>query len=359
MALRIPFRRLVPACAAGFATLLLLCSAALAQSVEGVLRAQGSGHPVAGALVSLESAAGAESGAALSDSAGQYRVAAPVAGTYRLRVQRVGHPDVLSGWMTLAHGGHLEHPLALPDGAVVSLEALRVEAGPRCEGSPRDGRALERAWEEARKALRMTARAAEDPGVEFEFTTFARELAADGRRTLRDSTARGRAVGRAPFASIPADSLARVGYVQFRADVGQLLFHGPDAGVLLSEAFLASHCFRLREGRRGMLGLAFEPVPGARGVDVQGTLWLDRASAELRNVEFSYTGLRSADRGRMGGRLDFARLPSGLWIVRKWSLRWPLSRAELDARTRMLHVGPTYGIREVGGEVTEVRRVPR
>lgn len=358
--LRIPLRN-ISRVAAALVACGLLAGPAAAQAVSGSVRSEGTGRPVVGALVTLEHLAGGEAGVTLSDTAGAYRVAVPAAGTYRLRVARVGHPDVLSPPLVLGAAGTLSYSMDLPETALLTLEGLRVEASPRCGRTQQGGPGLERVWAAARTALRLTARTTADSLLGFEYTTYVRELDAGGRRILRDSTSRGRSTGGIPFSSLPADSLARAGYVQLRPETRELVFHGPDAEVLLSGTFLDTHCFRLRGGRRGMAGLAFEPTGEGRGVDVRGTLWLDAATAELRHLEFSYAGLPQGAAGELGGRLEFARTLSGAWIVRRWSLRWPLAPTEFDVETGILRVGRIYGVREVGGEVTQVtpaRRTP-
>ena len=75
----------------------------------------------------------------------------------------------------------------------------------------------------------------------------------------------------------------------------------------------------------GWVGLEFVPLDGREEPDVRGVLWLDRATAELRYVEYTYTGL--GFRGPvdwLGGRIDFRRVPSGTWIIPFWTVRAPL-----------------------------------
>ena len=339
------------------ALLLVLPRALSAQTVEGRLSSRGSGASVRGALVSLLDTGGGEAGSALSDTAGRYRLVARGAGTYRLRVERIGVATVTSPPFALGAGEVLAMPLVLPDQAL-SLQGLRVEARARCQVRPQGGRELARAWDEARKALRFTARTAADSLVAFEFVTWERELSSDGKRTRRDTSWVREAVGAVPFGSMPADSLVRGRFVQVHEDSAYVLFRGPDAATLLSDAFLDTHCFRLRRGggeRAGMIGLEFKPVPGTRGADVQGTLWLDERSSELRHLEFRYTGLSAASPDRMGGRADFFRLPTGAWMVRNWYLRWPIADMRYDGPRRILTIGRIRGLRESGGTVTAVR----
>ncbi|HEV2749214.1 MAG TPA: carboxypeptidase-like regulatory domain-containing protein [Gemmatimonadales bacterium] len=113
------------------------------------------------------------------------------------------------------------------------------------------------------------------------------------------------------------------------------------------------HCFGIKGPTvldSGLIGLSFEPVPGHTLRDVAGVLWLDRQTAELRSLEYRYTNLASwVPRDRAGGRLEFERLPTGAWIVRRWWIRSPVPRITLPDRAYSL-----YGFKEHGGEVVDV-----
>jgi len=67
------------------------------------------------------------------------------------------------------------------------------------------------------------------------------------------------------------------------------IYDGIDARVFLSDPFLDTHCFRIRPSRDadGTVGLAFEPVESREVSDVEGVLWLDEQTAELRVLEFT------------------------------------------------------------------------
>jgi hypothetical protein len=97
-------------------------------------------------------------------------------------------------------------------------------------------------------------------------------------------------------------------------------------------------------------------------VDVEGVLWLDRSTAELRRLEFAYRNLPDAEyqlcdshpfivitpemleeqpvfkqpapycmtlkdgqsnRLGLGGSADFVRLPTGQWLIARWELLTP------------------------------------
>jgi len=139
-------------------------------------------------------------------------------------------------------------------------------------------------------------------------------------------------------------------------------FNAPDADVLLSEAFVRDHCFRLarpsRE-RRDLAGIAFAPAPGRRLSDITGTLWLDARTFELRLVEFRYANVgEMPDDTDLGGEVHFAKLPNGAWVVRKWFIRLPQgSRTStpvtVSGATPNVFVRRAgYVLREEGGHVT-------
>jgi hypothetical protein len=74
----------------------------------------------------------------------------------------------------------------------------------------------------------------------------------------------------------------------------------------------------------GAVGLGFEPVKDRQVPEIKGTLWVDRASAELRALEYEYVNVPSTVRAPgLGGRSEFARLAGGGWIIRDWYIRMP------------------------------------
>jgi hypothetical protein len=92
-------------------------------------------------------------------------------------------------------------------------------------------------------------------------------------------------------------------------------------------------------------------------------LWLDRASAELRSLEYHYRDVpHDVPTERLGGRVEFDRLPDGTWIVRRWWIRMPIVETRRD-RFRKPDGGAVQerersvltGLKEEGGEVVEVR----
>jgi hypothetical protein len=188
-------------------------------------------------------------------------------------------------------------------------------------------------WEEVRKALAAAAWTSERGMYRFAWTRFERELAADGRRVLRQRPPVVRSeLGPQPFVSIPPEVLAREGFV--RVAVDSITYAAPDAGVLLSDAFLDTHCFTLDQRAQGgeqLIGLRFEPIPGRRLPDIEGVLWLGRQTLRLRSVEYRYVNLPwMLDRHNAGGEVYFRGLPNGTWIVNEWTIRMLRLRESRD-----------------------------
>lgn len=307
--------------------LLLAAAPASAQSVRGVVVEAGSGEAVEGALVSLvDASSGAETSSTLTGTDGAYVLRATAAGEYRLRVERIGYETWVSGPFRLGLGESVTRRLSIPVRAV-SLAELEVAVESRCAPRPGAGPALARAWEEARKALELTRYTEERSGVGFELRRYERDLDPETGRVRREESRALEKRSWRSFVSAPAEELSEEGWVR-RLEAGGWRYYAPDAEVLLSETFAEDHCFSLVPGsgeEEGLVGLRFEPVEGRRVPEVAGTLWLDAGSAELRRLEYRYTGLeRPLEAFEAGGRVELARLPTGHWFVRRWHIAMPI-----------------------------------
>lgn len=302
---------------------------AAAQTVQGRVVEAGTGVPVQGAIVVLLDAGGGRAAATLSDAAGAYRVTGRAAGTYRLRVERVGYTATTSAPVVLAAGETVQRELLADVRRVVLDSVVATGSARRCAGELLNGAQAATLWDEARKAVQSSRLAAEGGNYRFVTETREREVSLSGGQLLNESSQRHTSIG-LPFRLLTADELVHGAYMTMSR--GVVTMYGVDAQAILSNTFLQHHCFGMRSGgpdRPGLVGLEFVPLEGRVQPDIHGVLWIDRASAELRYVEYGYTGLHF--RGpveRLTGRLAFQRLDNGLWVTESWELVIPLLQKE-------------------------------
>jgi len=342
----------------------LFAGAAAAQTVEGSFVDPASGEPIAGARAVLRNAEGREAAAAMTRVDGTFALRAPGAGRYTLQVERIGYALTRSDPFQLDAGETVRRRVAA-NAQRIALAGIVVQGRARC--TPRAGSGPETAtvWEEARKAL-GSARESNEHAYRYSVRRFWRKLDPAGS-ILQDSVAPSDISTGSPFVAVPLEKLAAVGYVE--ADSAELLFHAPDARVLLSEEFQESHCFALKEApgdEPGLIGLSFEPVRQGDLSDVRGTLWVERATSELKRLEYQYTkvpGVRGTS-SSAAGRMEFRRLDDGRWVVSRWNIRMPTVTAEVVQPTARIPGAPgtvenqmrykLTGLREEGGDVLTV-----
>ena len=331
------------------AAALLAAGPAAAQSVRGRVVEPGTGQPVSGAVVMLLDAQGARVTATLTDAQGGFAMHAGAPGTYSLRAERVGYAAAASPALSLAADQTAEQALVM-EPRLVTLEPLLVSATQReCTIRPQAEAAV--AWEELRKALDAAAVADQRRSHAFRKRYFRNERSLFQRRRISSQDWTSPDFSTEPFHATPVDRLAEHGYVEGAAG-DSLVFHAPDARTLLSDAFLDQHCFRLRERGRSV-GLEFAPTADRTLPDVRGILWMDRRTARLRRLEYTYVNLPYANPAdALGGELEFEQLPDGAWIVRRWVVRMPRLRITEDGRTYV------PALVEQGGQVIDIRPSP-
>jgi hypothetical protein len=336
-----------------------------AQGVRGRVVEEDTGQPVAGAFVVLVDSTGAPLVRALTGPEGLWRLRAPGPGLWRLRVDRIGYETVESDPIRVEAGEVAEWRPAVP-AHPIRLPEVGVRDRRRCDMLPDEGLELQRAWDEARKALAATAWTGARPYYRFDAVLFTRMLDREGELIGEPRYEEVRYFGRHPFRAAGARDLVLGGFVRGGPNDPMRWFYGPDAEVLLSTEFLSRHCFRMVAGDEetaDLVGLAFRPVEEARLPDISGVLWLDPVTSELRDLEYAYENLEmDVPSDALGGEVRFARLPSGAWIVRRWSIRTPIfgwreirrPGASRGAARRVLEA-----IQEGGGHVTAVWRTAR
>ncbi|MEJ2677750.1 MAG: carboxypeptidase regulatory-like domain-containing protein [Gemmatimonadota bacterium] len=341
-----------------FLTILFLApAAALAQTVRGAV-VTGSGEPVQGALTVLLDAQGRRVVATLSGPHGRFELTAPGPGRYRVSAERIGYATRATPFFDLAAGAVVERTVVASVKAI-PLEAIRVTGTSRCRPQ-RDAPAnVQQLWDEARKALTAVSLVENAPAVKFQLERWERDLDPATNTVVSAARQPAEVAGEYPFHSPPATELLAHGFVQAVGDTS--IFYAPDAHVLLSDAFLVDYCFRAEAGDSGRVGLAFEPIPGTQPASgVEGTLWLDSATAELRTLQYSYRGMDYGvpsllpggpkREARPNGDMEFKRLSNGAWIVSAWWIRAP--RFGTTGGTPVDHV--VY-VHESSGRVLSVR----
>ena len=364
---------------AGLLTLLMLLVGgamlprrATAQSLRGQVVLADSVTPVAGVIVSIESPSGVVVARALSDERGTFTIRAGTSGVFRLRALRIGYQPTLVERVVVDSTGARGAADAAANMGVrvvltsvpVTLPKVAVRSEAVCLGGSGDGAVVAAVWEEARKALLASGLTSSAP-LMAEWIEYERTLDTTGRYVRDQHVKSTRTATTHAFRSRPAAVLADSGYVIDEADGSR--FHAPDAEVLLSESFAAQHCFHVEppvKGREQLIGVGFAPArERPRVSDIAGTFWIDRASSELRSLEYRYTNLPPiTERASPGGTVEFQRLPSGSWLVNRWQIRMPqlvvTAPTTVGRRNVLVSTGgrAVTAVRIVGGEVSSVQR---
>lgn len=283
------------------------------------------------------------------------------AGEYRFRALRVGYRPTPLGTIAVVMGTMPARRFVV-GGSTVVLARVDVEEKSLCGAADPSATLVGSLLDQARTALAATLLSSPDGRIESVARTWSRvdDLAGVPLLFLRDSMLVQGADR--PFIGPDIARLSREGFLYERDGWGE--FRAPDAATLISEEFLSEYCFSLAPASvtpDGMLGLAFAPARSRRGVTpIEGTLWLDRASAELRRLEFRYVGLPPAyETIGADGMVAFRRLATGIWFIERWELRVP--RFDPIEQAGLVSGTPTQqwvaiATMRAGGEVAVIRR---
>lgn len=296
-----------------------------AQFVRGTVRHETTGVPLGGTFVVLLDADSLEVARTITDPLGQFALAPPRAGRYRLRTERIGFRSLVSSDMALDDRPRSPVDLRIAP-IVIRLAALMVSGESReCRIVGDQALDVLSVWEEARKVLQAVAWSDLQEQLVYEVERFERSYTPSLAlvRETRTTTPSRHVL---PFRSRSPRELDEGGYVIIEED--SVVYEAPDAEVFFSNPFLQHHCFALDEaiqdGRR-VLGLRFEPVRGRTRPDVKGVFWVDAETAALQRVAFTYVNVGAWQRERgAGGEAEFVQLPDGRWIVNRWWIRMPL-----------------------------------
>ena len=321
--------------------------------------------PAAGVIV-VASRAGSETviRRVMTTSSGRFDLALPVDTLVDVRALRIGHRPTLLGGFRLQRDETRSFETVLAPSPIVLGDVRVVGARSSCRIAPQAGSAAVDLLGEIRKALTLAilTPAAGRPQVEYAVSRGMRDLRGRPLGPMERQVARG--ISARPFQGRSPDELAKNGYVSEEGD-GTTYF-APDADVFLSDAFYETHCLQLtasRAGGRDWIGLAFRPQAAPSVIDIAGTLWVERATNQLRRIEYRYVGFPAGSvlaRAPLGGFIDFTVLDDGAWFEDRWEIRMP--RVTDSRATATGHLGGmgrglvVEAIETIGGEVLSLAR---
>jgi hypothetical protein len=340
-----------------------LTAPAAAQQIRGEVVLSDGATRAPGVVVVVSDLTGTSAGRALTNDRGEFELTVPKAGWYSVRLLRIGfRPTLLPNVDVPATGSVTVSALLGAD--PVSLARVTVRTESRCRTNADTGQLVAQLWQQARTALTAAQITTAARRLAVRWTLYDRFTTKDGAPDGTPTVTEKSGSTERPFVSLPAEALSQLGYVV--EERGAANYFAPDADVLLSDAFASAHCFRVvapPSGQSNLVGVGFGPVDqqGESVKEIEGTLWLDRANAELRALDFRYTNLSEPmlDAGA-GGRVEFTRLATGNWIVSRWEIRVPRLKEGLAKGPR--NTFQAEGVRTLvvgsihltGGEVNEV-----
>lgn len=320
-----------------------------------VLKAETS-IPVVGALAHLVRGDQSVVRQSLTNGRGQALFVGIPEASYQVRVEMIGMTTVETESFEASEGASVTRVIRVESRAI-ELEGLDVAlASDRCTVRPADGALVFQIWDEARKALAVASLTDERGRFRYETVKYERQIDRETGVVLEEERSRRGGFMKTQYESRPAEDLAEHGFV--RKEGTRNLYLAPDASVLLSDTFLDTHCFHLADPAQappGLVGLGFRPTGEYRSVpDIAGVLWIDRETAELRWLQYTYVYLEPERTSpEVGGRVDFERMPDGTWIVREWWIRMPIMAVQPDFRGRPLRFIVRY--QQTGGLVVDIR----
>jgi hypothetical protein len=334
------------------ATAMIVSRTLGAQSVQGTVL-DANGRPVAGVVVVLLDSNSVITGRSLSNEAGIFRLTGPRPGTYVVRSTRIGYRPFLSKPMHLA-SGEIARPEIRIAGVTLALDTIRVQGANACKLTARDSAAVAwKVWEQVRAALTAGQVTARERAFDATILSYERTLDLARKTVVKQDVNMRTERVREPWRVVPYEELRKRGYVTDSADYTTYLAPGIDA--LLADDFLEDHCFRLSTSDPRRIGVEFGPTRDrGRVAEIKGTVWVDRASSELRGLDFSYTNVDRDIAALAGGDMQFVRFANGGWAISRWNIRMPvLALVENRNHERISKVGE---LRVSGGELVSATR---
>jgi hypothetical protein len=335
-------RRLLAAVALVLASVIVPASAT-GQLLRGSVVYPDSASPASGILVEARPVSGTAQ-RTLTNSRGFFSIALDRADSVIVRVLRIGYGPTVTQPMFVAAGDSVDLRIVL-ENLPFHLAGVTVKGSSRCgRRANAEGWLL---WEQALTLLRSVDLTVRDPAMRIRTVEYQGPTTEEGiTRVYHDSLLRlVPALGTQP--DVYYDSLFERGFVRRNTVPGNVVrvdrsrrggdarglpvpdttvvYYGPDARVLADERFGPAYCFRTQAAADtvpGFVAVAFTPVARRRTADIEGTLWFDATSHELKRIDFDYVQLPSGHNVRgAGGYVEFAKLPNGQWIASGWMIR--------------------------------------
>jgi hypothetical protein len=336
----------------GLVGLTVSASSANSQAVRGSVTDAGS-VPVPGVLVQLIGADSSIAARVLTNERGQFLIVAPRAGTYRVRTLRIGFRPVLSVPITLATGQEVPQQIAL---ASISLGLDTVKVGGRATCGRSDAGSMTLAiWEQARAAISATQVTGGMRAIFTRRVTWDQLLDNAGFRTVKQSTAIETGTDAQPWKSESPEVLHAKGYIERFDD--STVYRAPGLEMLASPLFFEDHCFRLANAReRSEINVEFDAIPERRMMpEIRGSFTLDRATAQLKRLEFRYVNRENVDlESGARGTVEFERLRNGAWVISRWNIRMPILELNRTMRRGGEALVRVANVRSMGGEMALV-----
>ncbi|MFN8573663.1 MAG: carboxypeptidase regulatory-like domain-containing protein [Gemmatimonadaceae bacterium] len=324
----------------------LLTRALPGQVIRGAISDRATGAPLAGAIITGgKDSASAGASRVMSDVSGQYSWRPPAAGDWVLEVHAIGYRPTQQR-ISVQPGETVRQDIGL-ERAPLSLSSVRVERESSCSARADLAADASLVWNDVWSAL---AGAATSRSVRRETASVMRfvrtrepmtGLVLDETRTSRTGA------NWQSFTAVAASELARTGFRVEHSD-GTVTFNAPDAETLIAPEFIARHCYAVtrRDDAEPLLGIAFWPHKRFVSEDVEGVLWADARTRELRRVEFRYPALTALDPSAdFGGFASYLRQADGSWIIDAWQIRVPIIQ-----RTRRI---TALGTRRLGEDTQD------
>lgn len=318
---------------AGLLGLLAPFVALHAQALRVTARDSVTGNRLAYVLLDVLGESGDVALSTMTSGDGSRFIKLPGAGTYRILLRRVGFRAQTLGPVKVGLTDTLSLDARVPK-VPVTLPTMRVDEGARCDLSTArtaDASRTIALWEQLRTALRLNELAQLEARRSTSRSSVRQYVTrVDGRNftVLRHTVLPERSNEALTFGTFSSGDISASGYV--RHEEGSALYVAPNEKVLLSNAFVTEHCFRLVTGagaQAGLIGLAFTPVPSRRVPEIAGTLWADSATGTPSFIDFWFIDEKipgaARGTGKTGGEVYFAMLADETWATTGWRLRMP------------------------------------